>query len=146
VITPAKGGPISKKMAKSKLKKAQERRAELKQLIDAYVHPDDETIKKMAADAKVTPGTGDYRGKTRIQLRNVERQGDVMDVYIDPETFVETDYEILTAILGDPVNVKAEFGTLDGGVNYPAQTVIDTEYDGKKIKLKVENYNYVPQD
>ena len=144
--SPVTGGPIRKKMKKSKVKKARERRAELKRLIDAYIHPDDEALRKMASHAKMTPASGNRRGQTRISIRDVERIGDTMDVFVDNETFVETHYEILTAILGDPVRVTTDYKTLEGGVNYPAQMIVDTEYDGQKIQFKIETYDYVPQD
>ncbi len=42
--------------------------------------------------------------------------------------------------------MTTDYKTLPGGVNYPAQMIVDTEYDGQKIQFKIETYNYVPQD
>jgi len=44
-----------------------------------------------------------------------------------------------------PVNVEVTFQKLDGGPNYAAQTVVNTLFDGKKVKIVTENFSYAKQ-
>jgi len=138
-------GPVRKRKASKKQKQQQERQAELKRLIKAYVEPDPKTSRQLFESATVWEGQGRTEGVTRVLARNVIRQGDLISLWLDSLTRNPRKLEIVTSSGGEPVKVTTEFRTLDDGAFYPAVTIIETEIKEKKLVMKTENFDYLPR-
>jgi hypothetical protein len=115
---------------------------ELTELMRAYVQPDAATTQQIFADASVWQGEGRTAGITRVQARNVLRQGDQVSLWLSSLDAVPQKLEILTSSEGEPVRVKTEFAVLEQGPFYPAKMVIETELKEKKLVMTTETSDY----
>jgi hypothetical protein len=138
-------GPIRKRRAKKKQKKAAELNQDLRDLIRAYTQFTPQQMHSAFSRASVFPGQGEAEGMIRVQVRSVVREGDSMYMWADALTSRMHKFEILTSLEGEPVKVITEFRDLENGPTYPARTAVHTEMKGKTMVIKTENFDHIRQ-
>jgi hypothetical protein len=138
-------GPIRKRRAKKKQKKAAQFNQDLRDLIRTYTQFTPEQMHSAFSRASVFPGQGATEGMIRVQVRSVVREGDSMFMWADALTSRMRKFEILTSLEGEPVKVITEFRDLENGPTYPARTTVHTEMKGKAMVIKTENFDHTRQ-
>jgi hypothetical protein len=136
-------GPIRKRRAKKKQKKAAAFNQDLRDLIRAYTQFTPQQMHSAFSRASVFPGQGDTEGMIHVQVRSVVREGDSMLMWADALTGRMRKFEIMTSLEGEPVKVITEFRDLENGPTYPARTTVHTEMKGKQMVIKTENFDHV---
>ena len=138
-------GPIRRRRAKKKLKKAGEFNQDLRELIRSYTQFTPRQMHSVFARAGEWRGQGVTEGVTRVQARGVVRPGDTMDIWVDSRTRRLRRVEIRTSLDGEFVTVVTEFHLLEDGPTYPAQTLVKTETRGKPLIIQTDNFDYLRQ-
>ncbi len=138
-------GPIRKRRAKKKLKKAADFNQDLRELIRSYTQFTPRQMHSVFARAGEWRGQGATEGVTRVQARGVVRRGDSMDIWVDSRTRRLRKVEIRTSLDGEFVNVVTEFRDLEDGPTYPARTLVTTQTRGKPLILQTDNFDYLRQ-
>ncbi len=138
-------GPIRRRRAKKKLKKAAEFSQDLRELIRSYTQFTPRQMHSVFARAGEWRGQGATEGVTRVQARGVVRRGDTMDIWVDSRTRRLRRVEIRTSLDGKFVDVVTEFRDLEDGPTYPAWTLVRTETRGKPLIIRTDNFDYVRQ-
>lgn len=123
-------------------RQAEELHDSLRSLVESYVHPAPETTRTLFADPFVWRGEGRIEGVTRLQARNVVREGDQVSLWLETATERPTKLEILTSSGGEPVRVTTEFARIDQGPFYPARIVMETEIKEKRLVVTTANADY----
>lgn len=145
--TPAAEGPppASEPRRRPGKKQRQQQRAlleSLRGLIESYVRPDPRTARQLYADATVWQGDARDEGLTRVQARNVLREGDEVSLWLDAVTRIPRRLRILTSFGGEPVRASTEFETLDEGPFYASRVVVETEIKEKKLVFTTRNFDF----
>ena len=146
--TPARDEPAfakgPRRTRSKKLRQQEELLENLRRLIESYVQPDPRTAKQLYADATVWQGDARAEGVTRVQARNVLRQGDEVSLWLDSLTRLPQRLQILTSFGGEPVKASTEFQTLAAGPFYPARVVVETEIKERKLVFTTRNFDFHP--
>jgi len=132
-------GPIRKRKSKKAKKEAAEFAEELGDQIEAYLTAD--SIAKALSDsfARVDAGL------LRLRSQDVVQKGDSVDFGLVEATKQPMTLAIETTADGAPVEVEITFQKLGDGTNYAAQSVINTVFSGKKLKIVTENFSHLKQ-
>lgn len=138
-------GPIRKRRARQKQKKAAAFNQDLRDLIRAYTQFTPQQMHSAFSRASVFPGQGDTEGMIRVQVRSVVREGDSMFMWADALTGRMRKFEIMTSLEGEPVKVITEFHDLENGPTYAARTTVHTEMKGKPMVIETENFGHARQ-
>ena len=138
-------GPIRKKRAKKKRKKASEFNQDLRDLILTYTQFTPQQMHSVFDRAGIFPGVGDSAGMLRVQAHGVVREGDWMHIWADEVTKRLRKIEIRTSLEGQPINVVTEFRDLTDGPTYPARTTVTTESKGKPMVITSEHFDFIRQ-
>jgi len=136
VLTERKG-----KAAKS-LSTAEMRLAEIRTLIDGYMHMSPDNFRKLFHDSTVTEGQGANEGLTRIQARGIVAVDDLMSVWVDNDNHELRRFEIETSRQREPVGVVADFERVEGGPRYAARSTIKTLHKKKVMTIETENFDH----
>jgi hypothetical protein len=136
------GGPIRRRKNRKRRKQAEELHQNLRSLIESYVHPDPETTRQIFSDPFIWRGEGRVEGVTRVQARNVVREGDQVSLWLDAYTEEPTKLEILTSYEGEPVRMTTDFLRIENGPFYPSRVVVETEIREKKWVVTTVNSDY----
>ena len=144
--TPANDERSSASRSRRKPGKKQRQQEELLEslrgLIEAYVQPDPRTARRLYAEATVWQGDARDEGLTRVQARNVLRQGDEVSLWLDSVTRLPRRLRIVTSFGGEPVLASTEFEILAGGPFYASQVVVETEVGEKKLVFTTRNFDF----
>jgi len=132
-------GPIRKNKAKKMKKGAQEFAEELGNQIESYLWPES------LAKALTTSFARADGGALMLLSQDVVQDGDSVEFSLVEATKQPMTLKIETTADDSPVNVEVTFQKLDDGPNYAAQTVVNTVFEGKKVKIVTENFSYAKQ-
>ena len=132
-------GPIRKNKAKKKKKEAHEFAEELGDQIEAYLSPESVAKALSTAFARVDEGV------LRLHSQDIVQKGDSVDFGLVEATKQPMTLTVMTTADGSPVEVEVTFQRLDDGTNYAAQSVVNTTFEGKKLKVVTENFSYAKQ-
>ena len=132
-------GPLRKKKAKSAKKDASEFAEELGDTIEAYLSPESVMKALSTAFARVDAGL------LRLHSQDVVQKGDSVDFGMVETTKQLMTLTVTTTADGSPVEVELTFQRLDDGTDYPARSIVNTEFGGKKLNIVTENFSYAKQ-
>jgi len=132
-------GPIRKKKTKKAKKNAQEFAEELGDQIEAYLSPESVAKALSTAFARVDGG------ELKLHSQDVVQKGDSVDFSLVETTKQPMTLTIETTADDSPVKFEITFQRLDDGTNYAAQSIVDTEFGGKKLKIVTENFSHTKQ-
>ena len=132
-------GPIRKNKAKKKKKEPHEFAEELGDQIEAYLSPESVAKALSTAFARVDEGV------LRLHSQDIVQKGDSVDFGLVEATKQPMTLTVTTTADGSPVEVEVTFQRLDDGTNYAAQSVVNTTFEGKKLKVVTENFSYAKQ-
>jgi hypothetical protein len=136
------GGRLKQHMIQKKTEEFKELMQDLSQLAQSYSHLTPDQMQALAGSATLSQGQGEMQGTVHIQGTNVVVQGDTMNLWVDPSTFLFRQVQIASLYEQKPMNLAVQYQTLPTGPTYPAQTTLD--YPDKKVEVLIENYNYQP--
>ena len=80
-----------------------------------------------------------------LHSQDIVQDGDSIDFGLVETTKQPMTLTVETTADGSPVEVEVTFQRLDDGPNYAAQTVVNTTFEGKKLKIVTENFSYAKQ-
>ena len=120
---------------------AEDARKAINQLMDAYTHMSPDDFRELFANSAAFEGQGDESGITRLRARDVLRQGDVMNIVVDP-SFRMRSFAIETSLQREPLQVEAEFLDLADGPTYLVRSTVTTRHKNKAITLDTENFDH----
>jgi len=129
------------KAAKS-LSQTESRLAEIRTLIDGYMHMRPDNFAKLFDDATVSVGQGPDAGLTRIQSRGVVAVDDLMSIWIDRDTHELRRFEITTSRQREPVEVVADFERTEGSPRHAVRSTIKTLHKKKVMVIETENFDF----
>ena len=132
-------GPMRKHKVKKAKKNANEFAGELGDQIEAYLQPDSVAKALSTAFARVDGGI------LLLHSQDIVQDGDSVDFGLVETTKQPMTLTVETTADGSPVEVEVTFQRLDDGPNYAAQTVVNTTFEGKKLKIVTENFSYAKQ-
>ena len=132
-------GPVRKRMAKSKKKDMQKFAEELGNQVESYLWPESLSKALSTAFARADGGA------LLLLSQDVVQKGDSVEIGLVEATKQPMTLTIETTADESPVTVEVTFQKLEDGPNYAAQTVVNTVFDGKKVKIVTENFSYAKQ-
>ena len=107
-------------------------------LIKEYVPPDPAQIQKVkdAGKLSITPLAAD---KLQLQMRDYNKSGDILSVYLDPSTNHLTGLSVTTYLEApdDKVTLDVTMNTLSDGAVYPSEIVLNGY--SKSVKVDIRN-------
>jgi len=120
-----------------------ERRVALDELIGRYLRIDRLEVPELVGDGTVTPGRTDRGDERRLQVRNVVRVGDALDVWVDAASDRPRRLSVLTSLEGEPVRIEATFGRLDDGTRTIDTLTATTEIGETELIVRRDNSEFV---
>ena len=132
-------GPVRKRVAEKKKKQAHEFADDVNQQLQAYLRPS--TVEKALKTAFVRAD----QGVLRSQSQNIVKSGDSVEFALVQTTKQPMTLQVRTTIDESPVELNVTFQKLDEGPNYPARSIINTNWDNKKVTITTENFSYLRQ-
>lgn len=132
-------GLVRKRVAEKKQKQAHEFADEVNKKLQAYLRPN--TVEKALKTAFVRAD----QGVLRLQSQNVVEPGDSVEFALVQTTKQPMKLKVGTTIDASPVELNVTFQKLDEGPNYPARSIINTNWDKKKVTVTTENFSYLRQ-
>ena len=132
-------GPIRKQRAKKKEKNAHEFAEELGDQIEAYLSPESVAKALSTAFARVDEGL------LRLHSQDILQKGDSVDFSLVQTTKQPMTLTVETTAGDSPVEFEVTFQKLDDGTNYAVQLVVNTQFEGKKLKIVTENFSHTKQ-
>ena len=134
----AKG--LGKRIKEKKIEEMKDWAGDLAELVKKYMAPTPGNMMDFYAKAKVTPSPD---GTAQVTAGSFLQPGDTATFWIDKATNVPVRYAFTTALEGDPVDAKVDYGQVQGGPQYAARVVVNVP--AKEISAKVETFDYLKQ-
>lgn len=119
----------------------EEKERALRDLIEAYEQMSFDAMREAFSRAFVDEAPGGRSGETRVQVRDVVHSGDSMNLWLDQDR-LPTRLEVFTALDGEPVRMRAEYGRLDDGPSFLATSEVETETGEKKLVIRTESFDF----
>ena len=132
-------GPVRKRVGKKKKKQAHEFADEVNEKLQAYLSPNAVEKALKTAFARVD------KGVLRLQSQDVVESGDSVEFALVQTTKQPMTLQVRTTIDASPIELNVTFQKLDEGPNYPARSIINTNWDKKKVTVTTENFSYLRQ-
>lgn len=132
-------GPVRKRVADKKKKQAHEFADEVNKKLQAYLRPN--TMEKALKTASVRAD----QGVLHLQSQNVVESGDSVEFALVQTTKQPMTLQVRTTIDESPVELNVNFQKLDEGPNYAARSIINTNWEKKKVTVTTENFSYLRQ-
>lgn len=134
----AKG--LGKRIKEKKIEEMKDWAGDLADLVKKYMAPTPGNMMDFYAKAAVAP---EADGTTRVSAGSFLQPGDTATFWIDKATNVPVRYAFTTALEGDPVEGKVDYGQVQGGPQYAARVVVSVP--AKQASAKVETFDYLKQ-
>ena len=107
--------------------------------IEAYLSPESFAQTLSTAFARVDGGI------LMLRSQDVVQKGDSVEFGLVEATKQPMTLMVETTAADSPVEVEVTFQRLEDGTNYVAKSVVNTVFEGKKLKIVTENFSYAKQ-
>lgn len=111
-------------------------------LMRRYVPPDPQMMKAAFDSGKASIGKSAEGGDATLLFRDYAKPGDEMTLLIDLKSKKVRSFQVATYLdnPGDVVSLKAGFSTLQDGVSYVEQSLLNAT--AKEIQIKTTNFGH----
>jgi hypothetical protein len=138
-----RGGRLKQSVVENKKEEMQEYMERASSLIHHYVppNPDDIENAKNAGKIAVRPGQD---GRVRLEFADYIKPGDLLAIDVDGAANRLTGLSVASYLdtRDDAVTLNVQFGALDDGTSYAAQTTLDAK--AKNIRVVIQNAGHRP--
>jgi hypothetical protein len=140
-----RGGRLKQRIVENKKEDMQDYMERAASLVHHYVppNPDDIDNAKKGGKIAVKPGQA---GRARLEFTDYIKAGDLLAVDIDIDgannRLVNLTVASYLDTLDDAVTLTVQFGALDDGTSYAAQTTLDAK--AKNIRVVIQNSGHRP--
>ena len=136
-------GRMKERIVEKKKDEIQEYMQSAVALVKQYVPPNPSAIDaaKTAGNVALRPGQA---GRVRLEITNYLKSGDLMAIDVDGAANRLLGVNVNTYMdkPDDAVTLAVQFGTLDDGTTYTAQTTLDAK--AKEMQVVIQNTGYRP--
>ena len=133
------GGPIRQRIIEHKREEFKELMQDLARLVGSYQHLPQAKLLTFTRQVPIAAGVGTDTGPVRLFGENLLEAGDSMRVLIDPASFMIRRVEIATRLENCPVDVVADYRTLDNGLTYQARAMVRYPADRSRSRSRASN-------
>jgi len=142
--------PEPKKARGIKGKKIKQKQEEMKALVEAlsktamaYILPKPDQFQRFLQTANTWQGQGGTGGSMRVEGKSFAKPGDHVNLYVNSTTKDFQKMSETTDLEGNPVQIQADYRSMQNGPTYLAKMTLD--YPEAGVQLIVENFDYMRQ-
>jgi hypothetical protein len=135
-----RGGRLKQRIIKKKTGEFKEMMEGIASLVKSYTELPPEQLQAALKQAAFSQGEGDMQGAIKIQMHNVNQQGDSLTLWIDQAAMLFRKIAITTKYEGNPVTATANYDMLQSGQVFMAKAVLN--YPKKEVVVEIDNLNY----